>query len=727
MAGRRSASRGHDFDLVLAGDFRARGEVAETLASHLAVLSGLDLELGLLWLRDPALPATAPVYSRIAALVRRHAAVPIEADSDAVSCRLLLLYEPRLVANGLDATPRVRADTVLVVLARPFLRRGGPSFDTAAAVEHIAERLGRQQVWCPTTPLIRKQYAGHAAGLVLYPEDLTPCEPIAAWRTVRPERAGRAPVLGRIIRYDDDRLPAKATTLLGAHPNEPDLEVRFLGGAKALSELVEPLPANWRLLEPDATSARRFLARLDFYVQYHDDPAWLFPRAALQAMAAGRVVVAPPSFRAVLGDGPAYRPPEQVAETVRYLHAEPRFYARYLAEQDATLAERFAPDRFLDRLGAFVKLPRLQAHPRPSPRASARRTVAFYPTNGVGLGHVTRLLAIARRLPPDCEPVFFTPCHALAVIEHAGFRTEYVPEPIYDETAHQDHVRATAPRLLTALRYYDPAGIVFDGNVPREALLQACAEFDAPTIWVRRGMWRADPALGRHLHLSRFFDAVIEPAEAAAAADTGVTAGAEDAPVVVPPVMLLDRSDLLPPAAAREALGLDAGRPAALVQLGSGNNNDIESRLDHIVEAASRLDLQLVVAEWLIQHNPVRRKGVRYLSAFPNARYFKAFDLAVSAAGYNSFHELLHHGLPCIFLPNDNQKVDDQRARAAWAESEGAGVCVPRGAESAIASYLAAFLDPSLRRSMSRRARALCPTNGAEAAAGAIANVIARG
>ena len=123
----------------------------------------------------------------------------------------------------------------------------------------------------------------------------------------------------------------------------------------------------------------------------------------------------------------------------------------------------------------------------------------------------------------------------------------------------------------------------------------------------------------------------------------------------------------------------------------------------------------------------MRRRGVRYLSAFPNARYFRAFDFAVSAAGYNSFHELLHHGLPCIFLPNDNQKVDDQRARAAFAEGQGAGVCVPRGAESALSGYMAAMLDPALRRLVSRRARTLCPVNGAQVAAGVIETVIARG
>ena len=325
------------------------------------------------------------------------------------------------------------------------------------------------------------------------------------------------------------------------------------------------------------------------------------------------------------------------------------------------------------------------------------------------------------------EPVFFTPCHALAVIEHAGFRAEYVSEPLYDETEPADHASATAARLVAAWRHYDPAAIVFDGNVPRDAILAAGAETEAPLIWVRRGMWRPDPTLDRHMALGRRFDAVIEPAEAAQSVDAGATTRAMDDPIPVPPIMLLDRGDLLEPAAARRELGLAPEQPAALVQLGSGNNNDIDRHLDHITEAARRLGIQVMVAEWLIQHNPVRRRGLRYLSAFPNARHFRAFDFAVSAAGYNSFHELLHHGVPAIFMPNDNQQVDDQRARATWAESRGAGICVPRGAESAMPAYMGAMLDPALRRQLARRGKALCPANGAAAAASAIAAIAERG
>ena len=144
---RRGASR-HDFDLVLAGDFRGAGEVLETLASHLASLAGLQLEIGLLWLRDSARPASATLHPRIARLVREHIAVPIPPDCAPSSCRLLLLYTPRLLAGPFPALPQLRAECALVVLAEPLLQARGPGFDpgvAATAIEiHCLASTGRR-------------------------------------------------------------------------------------------------------------------------------------------------------------------------------------------------------------------------------------------------------------------------------------------------------------------------------------------------------------------------------------------------------------------------------------------------------------------------------------------------------------------------------------------------------------------------------------------------------
>lgn len=716
-------ARRYDFDLVLATDFRGADCRVETAASHLACLADGPWRIGLWSMIEPDIPRSAVLHPRIEALARAHAAVPIPPDAEGLRTRLILFYAPHLLALARSFRPLAHADTALIVLADFPLPKGGPAFEPGRSAACIDGIVAGRQVWCPASPAIRNRLRELAPGLPIRDRDLPPIEPIAAWRTIRRPPDERRPILGRMLLQGDEALPGRRETMLEAYPAVPDITMRFLGGGGAIAARVEPQPHEWQLLAANSVTPRRFLARLDCYVQQQDDSAKQPPRGALQAMAAGRVVLASPACRAALGAGPAYRDPDQIAETARYLHTEVRFYDRYVAEQDAALADRFGPGQLLDLLAEHITVPRRQARPRPA----APRPIVFYPTNGIGLGHVTRLLAIARRLPPGREAIFLTPCHALAVIEHAGFRTEYVPEPAYDETDPADHADAMAPRLSLLLRHYDPAALVFDGNVPREWLLQACAEQDLPLLWLRRGMWRADPALARHLQHASRFDAVIEPAEVAATVDRGATAAATDAPVVVPPVMLLDRGELDAPRQARALLGLVPNRPALLVQPGAGNNHDIEPLLDRVAEAQARLGLQVVVAEWLIQHAPLRRRGLRYLSSFPNSRYFAAFDLAVSAAGYNSFHELLHHGVPTVFVPNDNQTVDDQRARAEWAESRGAAICLPRGAEATLPGYLSAMLDPGLRRQLARRARALCPINGAAQAAAAVMTVAARG
>jgi predicted glycosyltransferase len=101
----------------------------------------------------------------------------------------------------------------------------------------------------------------------------------------------------------------------------------------------------------------------------------------------------------------------------------------------------------------------------------------------------------------------------------------------------------------------------------------------------------------------------------------------------------------------------------------------------------------------------------RPLSHYPNAIYFNAFDLAVSAAGYNTFHELMHFGLPALLIPRQ-VGIDDQVGRARAAERAGAAEMVTEIPE--IAEAIHRMLDdPGLPQ---RRARALAmaPVNGAD-------------
>ena len=154
--------------------------------------------------------------------------------------------------------------------------------------------------------------------------------------------------------------------------------------------------------------------------------------------------------------------------------------------------------------------------------AGGKSRALFVPASGIGLGHVARLLAIARRLDDAVEPVFASLGQAGDVIDAFGYRSEYIPSrsdtraPLSEWDAWFRH------DLGEVIDRYEPAVVVFDGNNPTPGLVQAVLAHGAcRLVWVRRGMGPETPS--PFLDNARFFDCVIEPGEYAAERDTGPT------------------------------------------------------------------------------------------------------------------------------------------------------------------------------------------------------------
>jgi UDP-N-acetylglucosamine:LPS N-acetylglucosamine transferase len=108
---------------------------------------------------------------------------------------------------------------------------------------------------------------------------------------------------------------------------------------------------------------------------------------------------------------------------------------------------------------------------------------------------------------------------------------------------------------------------------------------------------------------------------------------------------------------------------------------------------------------------------VLHLRAYPLSRYFNAFDGAISAVGYNSFHELIACSVPAIFVPNEHPTMDDQLMRAQFAERRGLGLCVRTRDPYRLRAAIDRILEPGQRDRMISRCRALAFGNGAAAAA----------
>ena len=152
--------------------------------------------------------------------------------------------------------------------------------------------------------------------------------------------------------------------------------------------------------------------------------------------------------------------------------------------------------------------------------------ILFVTSNGTGLGHLTRSMAIARRLIPTRAALL----HALGaapVVREMGFPVEYMASH-GSPGAGTDWrwSRRLGPRLRAAIAEATPRALVFDGILPYDPLLAAMRPVPL-TVWSRRGLWRPG-ASAVPLRAPSRFDAVLEPGEFAAAEDRGPTGPRRD-------------------------------------------------------------------------------------------------------------------------------------------------------------------------------------------------------
>jgi UDP:flavonoid glycosyltransferase YjiC (YdhE family) len=352
--------------------------------------------------------------------------------------------------------------------------------------------------------------------------------------------------------------------------------------------------------------------------------------------------------------------------------------------------------------------------------------ILFVTSNGTGLGHLTRAMAIARRLDPSFEPLMLTLSAAAPVVREAGFPVEYVASYATPGAGSDWRwSRRLRGRLRAAIADAAPRVLVFDGAHPYQALIDALgAGRGMRAVWCRRAMWRHGSNPGA-LDRTGFFDAVLEPGELAESVDRGPTVARRGEARTVGPIVYSKEADLLPRAEAERELGLEPGRVNVLVQLGQGPEvrEVVDRCLHHLAgcEGVQAAALSSAIARLLSVPDGI----VNLRSTYPMSRYYEAFDLAVSACGYNAYHELIRFGVPALFVPMP-RLTDDQQGRALYAERLGVGLAAGGPASAEIEERLDELLDPERRRAMRERLGELQLADGAAEAAGWLAE-LARG
>jgi hypothetical protein len=114
-------------------------------------------------------------------------------------------------------------------------------------------------------------------------------------------------------------------------------------------------PSRRPVIGPHARDHSEFLEELDFWVYFHGPDLYeSFDMAAVEAMAAGLVVILPAAMEANFGDGALYGDPADVAPMIDRLWADPEAYAAQSARAVRTARERFGEAALLARVERYL-------------------------------------------------------------------------------------------------------------------------------------------------------------------------------------------------------------------------------------------------------------------------------------------------------------------------------------------------------------------------------------
>lgn len=524
--------------------------------------------------------------------------------------------------------------------------------------------------------------------------------------------------VGRHVRGAERSWPEDDVVIRRSLPTTSEWSVHISGPHGGLVKQLKHVPSLWTL---NHVNVPEDLESLDFWVPVEElTPESPGDLAIDEAIAAGLVVILPRELKGRYGDGVIYASPGGIRSGANAYHEN---FARYVGQSRRAVgyawsrrAERIV--EFLRELGLGDPTPREEVEIAPTrPRNGRDRfRILFVTSNGAGMGHLTRLLGIARTISDRADVVFVSLSQASPVVSKFGFPFVYIAsdsEAGLRPSEWNSYVRERFSEEFALLR---PDAVVFDGTWIYYGLAGALRDEGVPLIWSRRGMWKPQVSDRSLLNSARTIG-IIEPGEFAAEYDQGQTARVKGA-YRTDPVTILSPDELFPAGEARSRLGLAEGEKAMLVTLGAGNLNAIDATVSDVV-----LAMQELAPSWrlFLTSNPIAGgvkafKDAETLEYYPIAELAMAFEATVSAAGYNSYHEWVSACVPTIWIPNLQTKTDDQMARARYAADAGVGICVEDPTSEAVRTAVTRITNDAERAEMSARLTERRRPNGAHAA-----------
>jgi glycosyltransferase involved in cell wall biosynthesis len=357
-AGNGSTASKRAYDVIVAADWRfVEGAHAAALA-EIRALAEHGLQVAILHLEGYRIVTNRrrPVARAVQELVNDGVADQVFGYED-VEARLLIVRHPTALQFPSDEPSRIRPRRVLIVADRAPARADGIDrrYTTAECAAAARRLFDVDPHWCPQDADVRAALRAADPELELTAYDFPSVVDANRYAVFR-EAAAEVPIVGTDL-CDAGSWPADVADALAVLRRLRGADVRVRMPDRPAGDDGGRGP-SWLAYEPADLDLRTFVHQLDFYLHFpHPRAVEVGSHPALEAAAAGCVVLLPERFAAFHGDAAVYCTPDQAQATVERYRTDRALYAEQSRRARAVAAKAHHRSRYLNRIEALLRAP----------------------------------------------------------------------------------------------------------------------------------------------------------------------------------------------------------------------------------------------------------------------------------------------------------------------------------------------------------------------------------
>jgi hypothetical protein len=351
-------SRKRDYDVVVAADWRVLEGAHQAAIEEIRALAGDGLRVAILHLEG----------YRVLTIRRRSIAAAVQdlvnagiADQilpyEQVEAALLIVRHPTALQFPSDEPCAIRPRRALIVADRAPSRRDGVDrrYTMAQGTATVRALFRVEPHWCPQDPEVREALRAAEPQVELTAFDFPTLVDPTRYLVPR-TGSGQPPIVGTDL-ADAASWPADVPDALAVLHRLRGVDVRIRRPDRP-GDLGDAGSCAWLSYAATDLEPRTFVHQLDFYLHFpHPRTVETVSHPALEAAAAGCVVLLPERFAGTFGDAAVYCTPEQAQETIDRYAADRTRYREQSRRARLVAGNAHHRRAYLNRVASLLRPP----------------------------------------------------------------------------------------------------------------------------------------------------------------------------------------------------------------------------------------------------------------------------------------------------------------------------------------------------------------------------------